>query len=308
MLSQKIKQKAHEIGFELVGVASAMPNPDSVFYQQWLEKGFHARMAWMERHLERKRDPQKILEGAKSFIMCGLSYNKPYPRSIDSQDDQKLWVSNYAWGEDYHLVVLKKLQELETYIQTLTPEAKQKSYVDTGAILERSYARDAGLGWVGKNTLLINQKYGSFFFIGEIITTLELEPDSPDRDHCGTCTRCLDACPTQALTPYELDARKCISYLTIEHRGFVEAPLNQQMGHHMVGCDICQDVCPWNKKAPYTSQPAFEPKENLLAPNREWASQINQENFKIIFQGSPIKRLKFENWERNLALSHKESE
>ncbi|EKD42655.1 MAG: hypothetical protein ACD_73C00071G0002 [uncultured bacterium] len=300
-----LKQKAHEIGFELVGITQALPHPHFEFYKTWIEKGFHGNMEWMQRHLEKKSDLRHLLPEVKSLIVCGLSYNKPYPRSIEVNEASKGWISNYAWGDDYHNIVLEKLKALETFIQEKVPGAKCKSYVDTGAILERSYAHSAGLGWIGKNTLLINQKKGSFFFIGEILTDLVLEADAPDTDHCGKCTRCLDACPTQALTPHELDAGKCISYLTIEHRDEIEAGLAQKTGHHLVGCDICQDVCPFNKKAEYSSEAAFEPRSGLLYPDLAWAQSLDETSFKEVFKKNPVKRVKLEGWQRNVALAKK---
>lgn len=292
-LTAQIKGEAQKMGFSLVGIASAAPHSDFSFYNQWVNNGSQGGMAYLERGWEKRGDPQKILPGAKTFICCGLNYYHGPGGAI----------SNYAWGDDYHEVFLEKLQALEKFISGIEPQARMKSYVDTGAILERSYAASAGLGWIGKNTCLINQKKGSFFFIGEILTDLDLEPDRPVADHCGTCTRCIDACPTQALTPYELQATKCISYLTIEHRGEIEPALQAKMGQHLVGCDICQDVCPWNKKIPLSEEPAFKPRAENVDPSLESLKSLKPEDFSVRFNKSPIKRLKWEGLQRNVEIA-----
>ncbi|MBX7149346.1 tRNA epoxyqueuosine(34) reductase QueG [bacterium] len=298
-----IKQKALELGFDLVGIAPAEPHPHMAFFDEWLGKGYDAGMTYLKRGRDRRANPDLILPGVKSLIVCGLTYHTNYPFSIESTEEGRGWISRYAWGDDYHEVMGEMLQKLEAEIIKLAPHAQTKSYVDTGAILERSYAESAGLGWIGKNTCLINTKKGSFFFIGEILTTLELESDVPDIDHCGKCTRCIDACPTQALKPYELDSHKCISYLTIEHRGDMPSNMASQLGHHLVGCDICQDVCPWNAKAPVTDNHHFKPRPGLLGPSIQELKAMDEESFKTRFHNSPIKRLKYAGLKRNLALA-----
>lgn len=295
-LAQKIKQEALRIGFDLVGVASAFPHSDFNFFNQWVNKGYQGGMEYLARGREKRGDPQKILPGAKSFICCGLNYFHGFSEG---------GISNYAWGDDYHGVILEKLGVLEKFILEKAPKARMKSYVDTGAILERSYAASAGLGWIGKNTCLINQKVGSFFFVGEILTDLELEYDRPVADHCGTCTRCLDACPTQALTPYELNATRCISYLTIEHRGEIAPELADKMGNHLVGCDICQDVCPWNKKIPLSEEPSFAPRPENIHPSLESLQNLAPVEFSTRFKSSPIKRVKWEGLKRNVEIAVK---
>lgn len=294
--SQTIKFHALELGFDLVGITPAVSHPDFTIYQDWIDQKFHGTMDWMSRGAEKRSDPQKILPGAKSFICVGLSYYRGHPKSTESHEEGRGWISNYAWGEDYHEILLEKLKQLEKWIGEMAPQAEFKSYVDTGPILERSYAQSAGLGWIGKNTVLINHKGGSYFFIGEILTHLELEPDTPGRDHCGTCTRCLDACPTQALTPYQLNTTRCISYLTIEHKG--EIPLD--VGHQVYGCDICQDVCPWNRDPLLSRESAFDPRAGNFHPLLDELQSVPQEKFAEKFKGSPIKRLKWERLQRNL--------
>lgn len=288
-LVQKIKQKAHEVGFELVGITSAQPLPEVEFFKNWLGQSFHGTMAYLERGLEKRSSPEKILPGVRSIICCGMNYHTGKIRSIDQKAPDRRWVSAYAWGEDYHAILGEKLKQLEKVIQEMAPEAKTKSYVDTGPILERSYAARAGLGWIGKNSCLINNGLGSFFFLGEILTTLELEEDKPTFDQCGSCTRCLEACPTEALKPYELDARRCIAYLTVEHKGELGEFENKLAGN-VAGCDICQEVCPYNERIPITSEKRFFPREGLVAPH--WQELIGSK--------SPVPRIKQPQWERNV--------
>jgi epoxyqueuosine reductase len=306
-LTSSIKQKALALGFDLVGISSAQPHPHFTLFQHWLSHGFSADMHYLANGAEKRNDPKKIMESVKTFICCGLSYYRGHPLSIESKNPDNGWISNYGWGDDYHDVVLSKLKQLEKEILKIAPQATLKSYVDTGAILERSYSYSAGLGWIGKNTCLINTKRGSFFFIGEILTDLELEVDTPDIDHCGKCTRCIDACPTNALKPHELDANKCISYLTIEHRGEIPDHLQKKMGHHLVGCDICQDVCPWNKAVPLSNEAAFDPRPGNFHPLLSDFEQMSQEDFSKQFKNSPIKRVKFEGLKRNSAIARKNS-
>ncbi len=304
-LSEDIKKEALRLGFDLVGITSADPHPHVSFFKDWLAHQHHASMAYLANNQDKRADPHLVLQEAKTFICCGLNYYHGYPRSVDCKDPARGWISNYAWGDDYHDVVLKKLKQLESFIKTHVPEAKTKSYVDTGPILERSYAASAGLGWIGKNTLLINRKVGSYFFIGEILTNLDLETDSPVPDHCGTCTRCLDACPTHALVPGKLDANKCISYLTIEHRGDIDPGLSIQMKNNLVGCDICQDVCPWNREPPLSTELSFKPREGNFHPALEDIDKISSEDFSSRFKGSPIKRVKWEGLKRNAEIARK---
>ena len=209
-ITEQIKQQARAIGFELVGVAPAGPHDHLGFFEDWLAKGYAGTMQYLARRREDRADPQRLLSGAQTIICCGLNYYHGEPNSQELHQEGHGWISRYAWGDDYHDVLLGKLQALETFIhQEISPRAKLKSYVDTGPILERSYAASAGLGWIGKNTMLINRQAGSYFFIGEILTDLQLVSDTPEPDHCGNCTLCLDACPTEALVPYQLDANRC---------------------------------------------------------------------------------------------------
>lgn len=304
-LSDQIKQNALQIGFDLVGIAPVTPHAHFPFFEEWLGLGYAATMEWLHRKMENRKDPAHILAEAKSLIVCGLNYHAGKPFSVESKDRKKGWISNYAWGDDYHEVVLEKLKKLETCIRQITPATRMKSYVDTGPILERSYANSAGLGWIGKNTCLIHPKKGSFFFIGEIITDLELIHDKPEPDHCGTCTRCLDACPTQALSPYTLNANLCISYLTIEHREDIAPDLQKKMGHQVVGCDICQDVCPWNKKIAITREKSFFPRADNFNPDLHVLQNLTEEEFSRRFKKSTIKRVKKSGLVRNARIALK---
>jgi epoxyqueuosine reductase len=268
------------------------------------------------------------MPGARSFIVVALNYNSPHPYSTDvlplanSGDDlPRGWISRYAWGDDYHEVLWEKLNALTASMHAEWPEPfEARAYADTGPILERVAAKHAGLGWLAKNTCFINEDLGSWLFLGTIVTTLKLEPsvapaELPAADLCGNCTLCLDACPTQAFpAPYVLDARKCISYLTIELRGSIPEALRPQMGRAVIGCDICQDVCPWNRKSATTSLPAFQPRSvsatiasdtesSLFAPELEWIASLTQEDFSRIFRGSAIKRAKWRGIVRNACVA-----
>ncbi|QQR81705.1 MAG: tRNA epoxyqueuosine(34) reductase QueG [Deltaproteobacteria bacterium] len=293
-LKDLIVDKSLQLGFELCGVARAMPVPDTERYQEWIQKGFAGTMSYLERGLEKRADPAKILPGVKSIICVGMNYY---------QKNSHPHISQYALGEDYHHVMLEKLKKLEAWIQSRFPQSHSKAYVDTGAILERSYAARAGLGWIGKNTCLINDGLGSFFFIGEILTTLEFSEEDyglPALDQCGTCSKCLDACPTQAFVePGVMDARKCISYLTIEYRGEFSEEQSSQVGGHVYGCDICQTVCPYNDRIPISYEKSFKLRSELKSLTLE--KEISEEEFKKMTHQSAMDRLKYPQWKRNVA-------
>lgn len=303
-ITEQIKQRAREIGFDLVGITSAAPHEHVSFLDQWLAKGYDGTMAYLARRRDERAAPQQLLPGAKTMICCGLNYHGGEASSSDSLTPEQGWISRYAWGEDYHEVVLAKLKQLESFIhETIDPTAQLKSYVDTGPILERSYAASAGLGWIAKNTMLINRRQGSYFFIGEIITDMELSCDAPETDHCGNCRLCIEACPTEALAPYEMDASRCISYLTIEQRGEIAVELQQQMGQHLVGCDICQEVCPWNHEVPISGETAFRPREGLHRPKLEAFDAMTEDGFRERFRNSAIKRVKWKGLQRNVTIA-----
>ena len=247
-----------------------------------------------------RANPEELLPGVKSLISVGLLYNGPQPWSTEFSEPERAWISRYAWGEDYHGLMRTRMKNLALKLSQIN-KFQWRACVDTAPLLERSWARQAGLGWIGKNTCLISQRVGSWFFLGELLTTLELEPDSPPPDRCGTCTRCIDACPTAALTPYELDARLCISYFTIELRGAIPEPERAAMGANVFGCDICQDVCPWNRRAPITREAAFAPQ--YFAPDLERLGSLSEAEFRSMFRGTPVTRAKYAGFLRNVAVA-----
>lgn len=263
-------------------------------------------MAYLKNHLEKKEDPKLLLKEAKSVICCALNYK------MESQNPRvprigHALISNYAWGEDYHLVMKRKLKQLLREVQGVAPEVEGRVCVDTAPILERAYAEASGIGWVGKNTMVLNREYGSYLFLGEILLTCELAYDAPVTDHCGTCTRCLEVCPTGALLEaFVLDARKCISYLTIEKRGSFTEEQKLHVQDYVFGCDICQVVCPWNGKAEGSDVPEFKPKPHRQEPSLEWLSNLKPDEFKQHFHHSALQRTKFEGLCRNTdAVQHK---
>lgn len=304
-LTDSIKKKALELGFDLVGVSPVDSFPENQFYKEWLNKGFSGEMKYLERNPEKRQDIQNVLPGAKSVISCAMNYNTDYPYSIEKTDRTKGWISRYAWGDDYHDTITDKLRVLMSYISSeSSEEITSKLYVDTGPVLERNYGKYAGVGWVGKNTCLINQEIGSWIFLGEIITDIELEYDTPVPDRCGTCTRCIDACPTDAIIEsYILDSRLCISYLTIELKDKIPTELREGISNNIYGCDICQDVCPWNKRAPTSDKLEFEPREELFNPDLSYISSLSVEDFRKQFKGSPIKRTKRRGLLRNTVVA-----
>jgi epoxyqueuosine reductase len=292
----KVRGLARECGFELAGVAEAEPAEDFSRYQEWVEKGFAGEMRYLtDRRAEVRRDPHNLLPSAQSVICVGKLYN------TEGRADA---ISRYAWGEDYHGVMRAGLEGLAEKLTREVGPFEYKVCVDTAPLLERSYARQAGLGWIGKNTCLINEPLGSWFFLGELVTSLELEPDAPPPDRCGSCTRCIDACPTEAIVnvggEWTLDSRRCISYLTIELRGAIPEEHRDGMGQHIFGCDICQDVCPWNSRAPVTEEPAFAAR---AWPELEKIARFTREEFNQMAAGSPIARAKHLGMQRNVAIA-----
>jgi epoxyqueuosine reductase len=258
-------------------------------------------MHYLERQSQARLNPQSVLPGARSVIVCAINYNTDHP--LTSHDPERAWVSRYSWGADYHQTTTRKLRRLADWVET-HGSARTRTYVDTGPLTERVYAKYAGIGWFGKNTCIINQQVGSWLFLGCILTDLELQPDSPPPDRCGSCTRCLDACPTEAfVAPYILDSRKCISYTTIELRGAIPDSLENPrsgIGHHLFGCDICQDVCPWNRRAPVSRDPDFQPREALFRPALETLLDFSPEDWTRAIRGTPLKRARVRGLVRNL--------
>jgi epoxyqueuosine reductase len=294
-----IKDEALKLGFQSVGVSKAgFLEEEATSLESWLRRGAHGEMSYMEKHFDKRLDPRKLMEGARSVISLSLNY---YTDQIQT-DPLAPKISRYAYGEDYHTVIKDKLALLIERIRESIGEVNGRAFVDSAPVLDKAWAKKAGLGWIGKNTNLINKKSGSFFFLAELITDLELEYDiAPTEDYCGTCTRCIDACPTEAIVdPYVVDGSKCISYLTIELKNELPGEFRGKMDNWMFGCDICQDVCPWNKFSVLHTEPAFKPKPELLGiKSTEW-QEITQETFSRVFSKSAVKRTKFAGLKRNI--------
>lgn len=306
MDSRRVKQIALDSGFDLAGIASAQPHPHFAFYSSWVTRGLAGAMGYLKDHRAQLRsDPRQLLPTARSILCVAKSYHGPEPPSTHSP---RPWLSRYAWGRDYHRVLRQALERVVERLQAEAPSFDYRICVDTAPLLERSYAASAGLGWIGRNGCLIHQHTGSWIFLAELLLSLELEPDTPVEPHCGTCTRCIDACPTQALQPapqpgpeYELDARRCISYLTIELRGAIPEELRSSIGQNVFGCDICQDVCPWNHRAALSSDASFTSRH--LAPDPTSLAQLTPQEFRRQFQASAVSRAKYSGLLRNLAIA-----
>jgi epoxyqueuosine reductase len=297
-LTEQIKSAAINLGFHKVGIANAdLLAEESIRLDEWLKRGYHGSMQWMAKNSEKRTDPRLIVPGARSVISLAVNYYTPTSHS-PAPDEGK--VSRYAWGDDYHIHVTKRIQLLFECIKQLCPESEGRLYVDTGPVMEKVWAARAGLGWQGKHTNLITKEYGSWVFLGEIITTAELKADVPMADFCGTCTACIDACPTDAIhEPYVVDSQRCISYLTIEHRGEIARSLGEKFDQWIYGCDICQDVCPWNRFQQNTDHPEYTARPHNIHPNLGELKAISQEEFSKRFKDSPIKRTKREGIIRN---------
>lgn len=265
--------------------------------EKWLNSNMHGNMSYMENHFDKRLDPRLLVDGAKSVVSLALNY---FPEKIQTNDSYKL--SKYAYGEDYHFIIKWKLKELMKFIQTEIGEVGGRVFVDSAPVLDRAWAKKSGLGWIGKNTNLINKQAGSFFFIAELIIDLELEPDGPVKDYCGTCTACIDECPTNAIPePYVVDGSKCISYLTIELKDeIIPKEFQGKMEDWMFGCDICQDVCPWNRFSTPHSEPLLNPKPQLLGLNKKDWEDLTEEVFRDLFKNSAVKRTKFKGLKRNI--------
>jgi len=319
---------AHEAGFTTAGIAS-VPEPGSPEdleerrqFAAWIESGRAGEMEYLKRRDSDGRLLRSSLRvavpWARSVIVCVANYNSAAPRSIEPASPDSGWIARYAWsgqphaGEtlrpsDYHNVLLKRLRRVEAALQAHLGPFESRCYVDTGPVVERVYARYAGVGWVGKNTCILNQQLGSWLFLGVILTSLELPAESlavPAADRCGSCRRCIEACPTNALAePYQMDANLCIAYLTIEKRGEIPPSLREPIGRQVFGCDICQDVCPWNRKAPISADPELQPRSELVNPALEWLAALDEPSFGRLFFGSPVKRARFAGLQRNLAIA-----
>ena len=322
LTAEWVRQTGCEAGFDKVGIAPADVPETLPHLAEWLDRGFAGEMAYLAN--PKRHDIREVMPEARSVICCALGFDTGLPRSTGTPlAPERGWVSRYAWGDDYHGVIKTKLEFFRDAIaEKAGPDFEARLYVDTGPVVERAYAEQAGLGWQGKNTCLIDEALGSFFFLGLLVTNLELMPDTPPADLCGVCTLCIDACPTDAIVePYVLDARRCISYLTIELRDAIPVDLRQPMGRHVFGCDICQDVCPWNDKSPRPNLPEFRPRD--LSPNLDTSpeathdtktvslyhpllhslAEIAEKDFSTIFRRSPLKRAKWRGLMRNILVA-----
>lgn len=299
--SQRIKEAARALGFDLVGIAPATPGLGAARLMDWLAAGRHGEMAYMATQAPARLDPALVLEGVVSVIVVALVYRTAEPAPVRPETAR---ISRYAWGADYHDVLRAKLKSLNEVIRALDPTARCRAVVDSAPVMERDYAALAGLGWIGKNTLLLNQRLGSWFFLGALLVDRELAYDRPmASEHCGTCTRCLDECPTQAFDgPYQLDPRRCISYLTIEKNSPIPDPLKEKLGSWAFGCDVCQEVCPWNHKSPRTSEPGFKPAPGSNPLPVAEILEMTEETFRKRFRGTPLFRAKHARLARNVAL------
>jgi epoxyqueuosine reductase len=300
----RIKQKAHELGFFYCGVSKAeFLEEEAPRLEEWLNKQRHGKMSYMENHFDKRLDPRLLVDGAKSVVSLLLNYYTEEKQS----DLTAPKISKYAYGEDYHDVIKEKLRQLMQFIETEIGEVSGRVFVDSAPVMDKAWAKKSGLGWIGKNSNLIHPKSGSFFFIAELIIDLELQADGPIKDYCGTCTKCIDACPTDAIIePYVVDGSKCISYLTIELKdALLPAEFKGKMDNWAFGCDICQDVCPWNRFSLLHNEPRFNPSQNLLQLSKSDWQDLSEEVFSELFKLSAIKRTKFDGLKRNIAFLSK---
>jgi len=293
-----IKAEAKRLGFLSCGISKAgFLEEEAPRLEQWLNQGMHGEMAYMENHFDKRLDPTKLVEGAKSVISLLLNY---FPE--ETQQDGTYKISKYAWGRDYHHVIKAKLKSLQEFISENIGEVHGRAFVDSAPVLDKAWAVRSGLGWMGKHSNVLSRQVGSFYFIAELITDLELEYDQPVTDHCGSCTACLDACPTGAIVqPYVVDGSKCISYFTIELKNEIPGSVKGQFDDWIFGCDICQDVCPWNRFSKPHREPLFQAHPELLSMTKGDWEEITEEVFKKVFQKSAVKRAKFEGLKRNIA-------
>tara|TARA_R110002012_G_scaffold291564_1_gene486059 strand:- start:61614 stop:62540 length:927 start_codon:yes stop_codon:yes gene_type:complete len=292
-----IKAEAKRLGFLSCGISPAgFLETEAPRLEKWLKNNSHGEMSYMENHFDKRLDPTKLVEGSKSVVSLLLNY---YPSETQNDDTYK--VSKYAYGTDYHFVIKDKLKSLLHCIQDEIGDVGGRAFVDSAPVLDKAWAAKSGLGWIGKHSNLLTQQVGSFYFIAELIIDLELEYDSVTTDHCGTCTKCIDACPTQAITePYVVDGSKCISYFTIELKENIPTEFKGQFNDWMFGCDICQDVCPWNRFSKAHSEPLFNPHPELLDMTKQDWEEITEDTFRKVFQKSAVKRTKFSGLKRNI--------
>jgi len=302
-LRRAIKQKAAELGLDACGISEAQAlEEEGSRLQTWLDRGYQADMEWMSRHGQKRTDPRLLVEGARSVVSVLQSYYTPYQAAEDASLGR---VSRYAWGDDYHLTLKRRLFALLEWLQDLVPGTVGRAFVDSAPIMDKAWAARAGLGWIGKHSNLISREHGSWVFIGELVVTTAIEPDRPIADHCGSCTACIDACPTEAIVePYVVDANRCISYTTIEYKGPAPpAEIGDEHGNWIFGCDICQEVCPWNKFRTVSTEAAYEPREGILDTPLDVWKEMDQEAFSTFFSRSAVKRAKLAGFQRNVDIA-----
>jgi epoxyqueuosine reductase len=311
LTASAIKAKAIELGFDLCGIAPASDYPELAFFREWLEQGYDGDMTYLRRSAERRTDVRNVIPSARSVIVTATIYNTDRPYSIECDDPARAHIARYAWGDDYHDVIGERMERLLAWIKEGSHSScgepfEGRAYVDTGPVQERVYAQYAGIGWIGKNTCVINAEKGSWLFLAEIICNLQLECDRPAFDQCGTCTLCIEACPTKALvSPGVLDSNRCISYLTIEHRGDVPQQFHEAIGTHVYGCDICQEVCPWNAQPPTSDDAAWQPRAAWDRVSVDQLASQSDDELRTAMRGSPMKRTKLAGLRRNLACAAK---
>ena len=300
-LTRAIREAASEEGFDRCAAAPVTALDAAPRLREWLRRGLHGEMAWLERNTDRRSKPGIVVPGARSVLVLARDYRTGH----DATEDPRLGrVSRYAWGDEYHEVLGAAVRRLYERIRQVCPEAAGRYYVDTGPVMEKAWAELAGLGWIGKHTNLLGTRTGSWFFLAAIILDVDLDYGTQQRDHCGTCRACMDVCPTQAIiAPYVLDARRCISYLTIEHRGPIPRSLREPIGNRIFGCDDCQDVCPWNRFARVTEDPTFAPRADNQAPSLRQLMRLDADAFRRRFRHSPVRRAKYAGFLRNVAVA-----
>jgi epoxyqueuosine reductase len=299
-VAAQVKQRAREAAFDLVGIASASPSRWGRYLRTWLDEGQAGEMRYLANRFDERTQPQMYLPGAQSIICVAINYYVPLDPPPDDEQHRHGKIARYALGDDYHELLKARLHTVTDWMRQNFPDCQTRACVDTAPVMEKELAARSGIGWLGKNTCLINPKIGSWLLLGEILTTLALPPDDEATDHCGTCTRCIDACPTGAITePYRLDARKCISYLTIEHRGEIAPELQPRIGNWLYGCDICQDVCPHNRKAPAATDPALAPRFRSGTLDVTEIESWSDEEYRHRLRGSAMKRVKLPVLKRN---------
>jgi len=303
--SADIKARARELGFDACGIAPAAAHPELKFFREWLDRGYAGEMAYLHRTAERRADVRNVVPSARTVIVTATNYNTDRPYSIECADPARAQIARYAWGDDYHDVVGARLEALVAWMRAASPEPfEARAYVDTGPVQERVYAQHAGIGWIGKNTCVIHPQLGSWVFLGAIICSLPLDVDAPSLDQCGTCALCLEACPTQAIVaPGVLDSTRCISYLTIELRGEIPGERRAGIGAHVYGCDVCQEVCPWNAVAPRSPDPSWQPRPAWDGVDLRTLSARSDDELAAGLRGSSMSRTKAQGLRRNVAIA-----